>query len=115
MGKHALQVSSRRDPCAAVCWRRVLQRDPTRKILLLIYKGVAIVLMPRKLLTGTRSLTDQLIPTKSCARPDQVMTEFGKNGVLCERFSDRASQHDVSAKYNFIRPSDAGLVLGHPN
>ena len=115
MGKRALQVLSRRNPRAAVFWRRVGQRDPTRKILLWFYKGVAIVLMPRKLLTGTRPLIDQLIPIQSGARPDQVVTEFGKNGVPCECFHDRASQHDVSAEYNFIRPGDAGLVLGHPS
>ena len=113
MDKCALQVLSRSNPRAAVFWRRVGQRDPTRKILLWFYKGVAIVLMPRKILSRTRSLIDQLIPIESGARPDQVMTEFGKNGVLCEFSYDRASQHDVSAEYNFIRPSDAVLVLGH--
>ena len=84
MDKCALQVPSRSNPRAAVFWRRVGQRDPTRKILLWFYKDVAIILMPRKLLFGTRSLIDQLIPKESGARPDQVMTEFGKNGVLCE-------------------------------
>jgi hypothetical protein len=74
MGKCALQVLSRRDPRAAIFWRRVRQRDPTRKILLWFYKRVAIVLMPRKLLTGTRSLIDKLIPIESGARPDQVVT-----------------------------------------
>ena len=113
MGKRALQVLSRSNPRAAVFWRRVGQRDPTPKILLWFYKGVAIVLMPRKLLSSTRSLEDEVIPIESGARPDQVMTEFGKNGVLCEFSHDRASQHDVSAEYNFIRPSDAVLVLGH--
>ena len=115
MGKRALQVLSRRNPRAAVFWRRVNQRYPTSQVLLWLNKGVAVVLMPRKFLTGTGTLIDQLIPIQSGARPDQVVTEFGKNGVLCERFHDRASQHDVSAEYNFIRPSDARLVLGHPS